>query len=113
MKSKQLATLKFFALLFLLPGLAGLVVSAMISTHYVDTLPRWPVEAQGRVVARGIHGITVYQTPQEDRRLTLMEFSSVGIFSVGLVLGLVYLEKWGSAQAKAAEDENALLHNPS
>ena len=112
MKSAQLATLKFFALLFLLPGLAGLIVSAMISTRYVDTLPRSPVEEQNRIVPRGIHGITVYQTPQEDRRLTVMESSSIGVFSIGLVLGLVYLEKWGSAQAAAADDENTLLHNP-
>ena len=39
MKAARLAALKFFALLFLLPGLAGLIVSAIISTQYLDTLP--------------------------------------------------------------------------
>ena len=113
MKSARLATLKFFALLFLLPGLAGLIVSAMVSTHYLDTLPRYPVLEQNRVIPRGIDGITVYQTPQEDRKLNVMEYSSVGVFVVGLVLGLVYLEKWGSAQARASEEDAELLHRTS
>lgn len=108
MKSVHLATLKFFALLFLLPGLAGLIVSAMVSTHYLYTMPRFPVPEQDRVVPRGIHGLTVYQTPEEDRKLNLMEYSSVGIFVVGLGLSVVYLEKWGSAQARAGEEDQPL-----
>lgn len=113
MRARQLATLKFFALLFLLPGLAGLIVSAMISTHYLDTMPKWPVLEQDRVVPRGIHGITVYQTPQENRNLNVIEYSSVGVFSIGLVLGLVYLEKWGATQVSNAEEEEQLLKHPS
>ena len=77
MKAARLVTLKFFALLFLLPGLAGLIISAMISMHYLDTMPRWPVPEENRVVPRGIHGITIYQTPAEDRELNLIEYSSV------------------------------------
>lgn len=104
MRAARLATLKFFALLFLLPGLAGLIVSAMISTHYLDTMPKWPVPEENRVVPRGIHGTTVYQTPAEDRTLNRIEYSSVGIFLVGLVLGVVYLEKWGSTQGTTDEE---------
>jgi len=106
MKAAQLATLKFFALLFLLPGLAGLIVSAMVSTHYLDAFPRSPALEENRVVPRGIHGIVVYQTPEENRNLNLLEYSSVGVFSVGLILGLVYLEKWGSLQARASEESS-------
>jgi uncharacterized membrane-anchored protein YitT (DUF2179 family) len=113
MKTAQLATLKFFALLLLLPGLAGLIVSAMISTHYLDTMPRWPVLEDGRTVPRGIHGIVVYQTPEEDRKLNLIEYSSVGVFLVGLGLGLVFLEKWGSAQSSDAEEEAQLVEHSS
>lgn len=113
MNPAKLATLKFFALLFLLPGLAGLIVSAMVSTHYLNTLPRYPAIEQSRVIPRGIEGVTVYQTPQEDRTLNMMEYSSVGVFLVGLVLGLVYLEKWGSVQARAADEETDLLQRPS
>ncbi len=112
MKAARLVTLKFFALLFLLPGLAGLIISAMISMHYLDTMPRWPVPEENRVVPRGIHGITIYQTPAEDRELNLIEYSSVGVFLVGLGLGVVYLEKWGSMQSRAAEEESRLAENP-
>jgi hypothetical protein len=110
MRATQLATLKFFALLFLLPGLGGLIVSAMISTHYLEALPKVPAPEQNRMVPRGIHGITVYQTADEDRNLNIMEYSSVAVFSLGLILGLVYLENWGAAQTSAAEEEEMLQH---
>lgn len=106
MKTAQLATLKFFALLFILPGLAGLIVSAVISTHYLDVMPRGPVLVEGRIVPREIHGIVVYQTPEEDRRLNLIEYSSAGVFLVGLGLGLVYLEQWGALQTRESEEES-------
>ena len=111
MKTARLATLKFFALLFLLPGLAGLIVSAMISTHYLDTMPRWPAPEVNRVVPRGIHGTTVYQTPAEDRDLNLIEGASVGVFLVGLALGVVYLEQWGALQSRMADEESELAEN--
>jgi hypothetical protein len=111
MKRARFAALKFFSLLFLLPGLAGLIISAMISTHYLDTMPRLPDPVAHRLVPRGIHGITVYQTPSEDRTLNLMEYSSVGVFLVGLVLGGVYLEKWGSMQMPAGEKEPGFAEN--
>ncbi len=109
MNAIRLATLKFFALLFLLPGLAGLIVSAMVSTHYLDTLPRSSMLDENRFVPRGIHGIVVYQTPRENHNLNLLEFSSVGVFTVGLVLGVAYLEKWGSAQASSSEEDSKLI----
>ena len=103
--------LRFFALLFILPGLAGLIVSAMISAHYLDTMPRSPSLADGRVVARDIHGIVVYQTAAENRDLSLVEYSSVGVFVIGLGLGLVYLEKWGSLQERTGEEDGELAEH--
>ena len=105
MKTEQLATLKFFSLLFLLPGLAGLIVAAMISTSYLDRLPRWPTPDEMRMTPRSVHGIVVYQTVEEDRKLSLIEDSSLGIFLVGLGLGLVYLEQWGSARVPSEQQE--------
>jgi hypothetical protein len=104
MNTSQLKTLKFFSLAFLLPGLAGLVLSAMISTHYLDTLPRSPAPEEMRLTARSIHGTLVYQTVDEDRRLNLIEGGSVGIFALGMILGMVYLEKWGSARVRSDEE---------
>jgi hypothetical protein len=108
MKTSNLHVLKFVALLFLLPGLAGLIVSAIISTHYLDTMPKWPAPEERRIVPREIHGTTVYQTVAEDRELNTIEYASVGVFLVGLVVGVVYLEKWGAAQSRAAEDDSEL-----
>jgi hypothetical protein len=108
MNRRQLRLLRFFALLFLLPGLGGLVFSAMVSTQYLETLPRLPVPEEMRMVPRNIHGIVVYQTDEEDRRLTMLEDVSVGIFVIGLGMGLVYLRKWGIAQALGAEEDDQL-----
>jgi len=105
LKPAQLATLKFFSLLFLLPGIGGLVIASMISTHYLDTLPRWPSPETMQMTPRNINGTVVYQTLEQDRRLTIAEYGSVGIFVIGLGLGLVYLEQWSAAQARIAEDD--------
>ena len=113
MKTAQLATLKFFALLFILPGLAGLIVSAMISTHYLDIMPRSPVIQQFRTVPRNIHGTVVYQTKQEDRKLNEIEYGSVGVFLIGLTLGLTYLEKWGASQVPDADEGESLTESHS
>jgi hypothetical protein len=107
MKTARLGTLKFFALLFLLVGLAGLIASATISTHYLDVMPRVPTPGELRIVPRNIHGVTVYQTAKEDQLLNWWEYSSVGVFLVGLVLSAVYLEKWGSIQAGASKEDEA------
>jgi len=107
MKTKQLAKLKAIALTLMLPGLAGLIVSAMISGHYLDTMPKWPSPQELRTVPRNIHGIVVYQTAAEDRRLDIVEYSSVGVFLAGLGLGLLYLEKWGARQASLARESVA------
>jgi hypothetical protein len=104
MKQSKLAALRIIALMFLLPGLAGLVGSAVVSTDYLQTMPRFPDLENQRMVPRNIHGVIVYQTDAEDRRLDVMEYSSVSVFVVGLLLGVVYLEKWSAL--KTAELEN-------
>lgn len=105
MKSAQLATLKFFSLLFLLPGLAGLIIASMVSAHYLDTLPKSPAPDEMRIMPRNIHGTVVYQTVKENRQLNLLDYASVGVFVVGLGLGVVYLAKWGIVRALGAENE--------
>jgi hypothetical protein len=111
MRSKQLRMLKAVSLALLLPGLAGLIVSAMFSVHYLDTMPRWPSPEELRTVPRNIHGIVVYQTAAEDKKLDLMEYSSVGVFVLGLAIGLLYLEKWGARQVRVAEEKERATEN--
>jgi hypothetical protein len=105
MKRTNLALLKFFALLFLMPGLGGLVFSAMVSTDYLENMPKSPAPSAQRTTPRDIHGIVVYQTAKEDQRLSAMEYSSVSVFLVGLVLGIVYLEKWSSSRQTEMESD--------
>jgi hypothetical protein len=105
MDSQRLGTLRFVTLLFLLPGLAGLLVAASFSTYYMQILPRAPIPFEMRMIPRNINGILVYQTAEEDRRLSVMEYTSVGVFVVGLGLGLVYLRQRGIAAAISAEDD--------
>lgn len=109
MKIKQLAAMRRISLALILPGLAGLIVSAMISVHYLDTMPRWPAPQQLRTVPRNIHGIVVYQTAAEDRKLDRFEYSSIGVFLPGLILGLVYLEKWAARQPRTLEEDEFLV----
>lgn len=111
MKVSSLRSLRTTALFFLLPGLGGVVLSATLSTHYLNTLPRVSTLEEGRSVARSIDGVVVYQTPEEDRRLSVMEYGSVGIIVIGLVLGVVYLEKWGSLQARRADEQAGLTES--
>ena len=108
MKTAQLRILKFFALLFILPGLTGLIISATISTHYLDTMPTYPAVQELRTVPRNIHGTVVYQTEEENRRLNEIEFGSVGVFLIGVGLGLTYLEVWGARQTQDANEEDSL-----
>jgi hypothetical protein len=112
MNAAKLSMLRLFELLFLSMGLAGLIVSAMISTHYLNTLPQSPAPDEMRITPRGIHGVVVYETVEEDRKLSLIEYSSAGVFLVGLGLGLVYQEKRGSTRSRAAEYEDKLTDSP-
>ena len=104
MEASGISNLKLLALSFLLPGLAGLVVSSMISISYIETLPKIPDPPTMRMTPRLIHDVTVYQTTAEDRRLDTIEYSSTTVFVVGLGLSLVYLRKWGIARAIEGEE---------
>ena len=105
MKFENLARLRLFSLCFLVPGLIGLILSASISTHYMNTLPKSPDPQTRHMTPRFISGYVIYQTDEEARRLDLVEYSSAGLFLIGLVTGLIYLRKWGIARAIEADDE--------
>jgi len=105
MKSTMLDALRFATLLLLFPGAAGMVVSAMISTHYRDTLPKISVPEEMRMTPRNIGGVVVYQTEEESQRLNLIEYSSTAAFALGIGLGILYFEKKGNILAGRSEDE--------
>jgi len=105
MKINDISKLRSIALSLLLPGLAGLIVSSMISMRYLDTMPKFPDPESLRMTPRMIDGMTVYQTEGEDRQLDITEYSSITVFLTGLGFGLVYLRKWGIAHALECENE--------
>jgi hypothetical protein len=88
-------SLRFFALLFLLPGLAGVIYAGWVSARYFATLPRMPIPEQSRIFPRSINGTVVYQTQEEDRRLTLLEESAIAFLAIGLSLAIIHLRRWG------------------
>ena len=112
MSRTNLQALKFATLLLLLPGVAGLVIAAMISMHEGDTLPRSAAPAELRMTPRSIGGVTVYQTEEEDRRLSLIEYSSLGMSVLGLGLGSIYLEKKEDILAGMPEEDLNSQTNP-
>ena len=111
MKAEQ-KPLRLISRLLLVASLAGLVISAMVSTYYLEILPRTPIAGELRMTPRSIHGTLVYQTELEDRRLTIMEDTSAGVFLIGLGLGLVYLRKWGIANALSGERDEYEMERP-
>ncbi len=112
MNHHELGILRFFSALFLLPGLMGLILSATVSTHYLEALPRMPVPAEERMTPRNIHGTVVYETAEEDQKLTWMEDVSVGVLGIGICVGLVYMRRWGIANAISAEDDSYASEGP-
>jgi hypothetical protein len=106
MDTLQLRSLKLMALLLLLPGLAGLLYSANISSQYLVHLPRTPVPEEMRITPQNIHGFVVYGTDEERKRLSQVEFGSTGVFVLGMCVGLVYMQRWAVSFAQYAEDED-------
>jgi hypothetical protein len=106
MENAYVAKLRFFSLMFLVPGLIGLIISATLSGIYMNTLPRYPDPQNLRMTPRNINGYTVYETDDEDRRLGRTEYGSMGIFLIGLAMGIVHFQKWGLARAIESEADD-------
>jgi hypothetical protein len=85
----KIVLLRFFALLMFLPGLAGLVANAGLSTHYFDTRSREPEPASLRTVPRSLNGQVVYLTEREDKQLDLLRYYGLRGFGIGIGLGVL------------------------
>jgi hypothetical protein len=109
MKNPQIMALKQFSLLLLLFGVVGFALSTIVSGQYLETLPKNPVQEELRTVPRNIHGVVVYQTIEENRKLTLIDGGSVIGILLGLGLGMVYLEKVGTFADRSKEEEEDSL----
>src|SRR5207249_3115959 len=73
------------ALGLMLCGLIGFVGSGAVWYVYYDTLPRSPQPATGRIYALNMHGVALYATSTERRRLDMLENIS---FIIGVIGGV-------------------------
>ena len=105
MDAQQIGTVRLMTWMFLVAGVAGLLISASISTWYLEQLPRMPVPAEMRMTPRSVEGTVVYVTMEEDKTLTLTEYLSMGAFVAGVCFGLVNLRQRGLAYAMSAEPD--------
>jgi len=79
-------------------GLVGFSWSSSLWYQYQRTLPRHPDPAAGNVYPLNIHGIVVYQTRDERNWLNEVEYSSIAVFAVAALMGLVHERKFGRPQ---------------
>ena len=88
------------AIVLMVPGLAVWVYSGTIWNQYLRALPRTPDQTTGRVYPRNIHGIIVFQTHAEQRRLDLTQDISIGVFFLGLLIGALEERNWKRTTGK-------------
>jgi hypothetical protein len=103
MKSRSSRMLRQLLILFTFSGVAGCLYATYISGSYLQDLPRLPSPADGRMVPRDISGVCIYQTAEEDRRLTIVQTGSAAMLSLGLALWVIRMRRWGIAEAIGAE----------
>ena len=76
-------------------GLAGILWTSSLWYQYQSTLPRRPDPVAGRVYPLNVHGIVVYQTRDERNRLDEVQYSSIGVFALGVLIGALHRKKFG------------------
>ncbi len=76
-------------------GLAGFIWTAGLWNQQLNTLPRSANPIDGRIYARNIHGVVVYQTRSERDNLERIQNGSIAVFVLSIVLSLLYKRKWG------------------
>jgi hypothetical protein len=81
------------ALAIFIPGALLWFYTWALWSSYTD-LPRRPIQAEGRIYPRGIHGITVYQTRQEQNKLDILLWVSIPASIAGFALAALEEERW-------------------
>jgi len=103
MQAAKLSLLRLLVLIFLLPGIIGLALSAITATQYLAHNTKLPEPDQYRMTPRSIQGVTVYLTETEDLYLTRLDRASTLALVLAVGFGLIYLEQWGKDQAALQE----------
>src|SRR5258708_37926606 len=66
---------------------------------YYDILPRSPDKASGRVYVDNFHGIAIYETYEERRRLQVLDYSSEALTLI--ILSGAAVHTWRAGRTKA------------
>jgi hypothetical protein len=77
-------------------GLTGIVWAASLWGYQADKLPHIANGSTGRIYPRNIHGTVVYQTATERNYLERVQYGTIGILTLGIVMSLIYDKKWGN-----------------
>jgi hypothetical protein len=78
---------KGFAIALIVSGMATWLYTGTISDNYLHTLPRVADNRSGRIYPRNIHGIVVFQTHAEERRLNATIFTGMAVMLLGFGIG--------------------------
>ena len=65
---------------------------AALSTGYLDSLPRSPNVAEGRIYAFNYHGLVFYQTHAEKVRLEALLYGAIFLAAAGLSIAAFKLK---------------------
>lgn len=86
---------------------SSLIVALMIDLFwawrvwnvYYETLPHSPDPRTGRVYRDNFHGVAIYETGEEHRRLQMFQYSSEGL--VVVLLSAAAINQWRDIRAKS------------
>jgi len=79
-------------------GFAGIFWTLAIWSSYLNSLPRTPVAATGKIFPLNIHGVVVFQTREEQQRLDLVQYSSIAIIAVSFMMSLMAGSRRGRSE---------------
>lgn len=82
------------SIVLMVSALGVLLYAGVLWNRYLDTLPRTPDAAAGRVHPQNIHGIVVFQTQAEELRLDVAENIAGGVFLLGMFVGALEEGRW-------------------
>jgi hypothetical protein len=96
---------RVIALSFLIPGVITWFYTWALWSGYTY-LPHKPIPEEGRIYARGIHGMTVYQTLAERNRLDFLLRTSIVVCAVGFTLAAIEEQRWQRLHPRARPPKN-------
>jgi hypothetical protein len=83
---------KVVAFILLASSILAMFGWAALSTRYLDSLPRFPNVAEGRIYPFNYHGLVFYQTHAEKLRLDALLYAAIFLVAAGLSIAAFKLK---------------------